>query len=93
MEVDSSDVFVSTGVVGGVIYLVVIILIIRSALRYWTATRCLLALALVGILIVTFLLWLRGGQYAVSALLWLCVGALDRALRDESMAWRLAQRV
>jgi len=87
MEVDSSNIFVSTGVVGGVVYLIVIFLIIRSALRYWTATRSLIALVLIGTLVVTFLGWLKGGQYAVSPLVWLCIGALDRAVRDEPTLW------
>jgi hypothetical protein len=79
LEVDSSDVFRSTGLVGGVIYLIIMFLIIRGAVQYWTRTRGLLALALAGILAVTFFGWLRGGRYAVAPVIWICVGALDRA--------------
>ena len=78
MEADSSNMFIATGLVGGTIYLIIIFLIVRSALRYWQHTRSLLALALLGVLTVTFLDWLKGGQYALSTLIWICVGALDR---------------
>ena len=78
VEGDSSNMFISTGLVGGVIYLIIIFLILRTALRYWHHTRSLVALALLGILMVTFLDWLKGGQYAVSPLIWICIGALDR---------------
>jgi len=77
-EADSSDVFRSTGLVGGVVYLVILFLVIRSAVQYWGRTRSLLALCLAGVLAVNFFLWLRGGQYAVSPLIWFLIGALDR---------------
>lgn len=77
-EADSSDVFRSTGLVGGIIYLVILFLVIRSAVQYWGRTRSLLALCLAGVLAVNFFLWLRGGQYAVSPLIWFLIGALDR---------------
>ena len=88
LEVDSSDVFRSTGLVCGVIYLIIIFLIIRGAVQYWTRTRGLLALALAGILAVTFFGWLRGGRYAVAPLIWICVGALDRARHQRQNADR-----
>jgi hypothetical protein len=81
-EVDFTNVLLSTGLVGGAIYHVMIILIILTAVRYWIRTRSLLAMCLVGILAVMFLLWLKGGQYAVSTLLWFSIGALDRLYRD-----------
>jgi len=77
-ECDVSNVFVSTGLVGGVIYLIIVFLIIRSAFQYWAQTRSLLALSLAGVLAVNFFLWLMGGQYAMSPLLWFLIGALDR---------------
>lgn len=77
-EVDSSDVFRSTGLAGGVFYLIILYLIIRSAFQYWTRTRSLLALAMAGVLAINFFLWLRGGQYAISPLVWFLIGALDQ---------------
>lgn len=77
-EGDASDIFRATGLFGGVIYLVILFLVIRSAFHYWAQTRSLLALSLAGILAVNFFLWLMGGQYAMSALIWFLIGALDR---------------
>jgi hypothetical protein len=77
-EADASNVFRATGLFGGVAYHVMIFFIIVSAFRYWDRTRKPVALAILGILGVTFLLWLGGGQYAISPLVWLCIGALDR---------------
>lgn len=77
-EVDMSDVFLSTGVVGGLIYLIIVYLIIRSAFQFWVRSRSLLALAIAGVLAINIFLWLRGGQYAVSPLVWFFIGALDR---------------
>ena len=77
-EFDVSNVFLSTGLVGGVLYVLVVALALLAAFRYWWRTRSLVALALLGILVVTFGAWLNGGQYAVAALAWFCIGALDR---------------
>ncbi len=81
-ETDIGDVMVTTGLVGGVLYHVMIVMIVLTAIRYWLRTRSVLALAFIGILGVNFSLWLGGGLYAVSAILWFCIGALDRLYRD-----------
>ena len=81
-ETDIGDVMVTTGLVGGVLYHVMIVLIVLTAIRYWLHTRKVLALAFIGILGVNFSLWLGGGLYAVSAILWFCIGAMDRLYRD-----------
>ena len=77
-EVDLTNVLVSTGLFGGVIYHIIVVLIILSTIRYWQQTRSVLALAIMGLLAVNFLQWLAGGQYAVSTIVWLFAGALDR---------------
>lgn len=80
-EVDLSNMFVSLGIVGGVIYMVIIILVLLIALRYWHKSRTLVGLAILGILVFGLGQWLNGGQYAVSALIWFAIGALDRFQR------------
>lgn len=85
-ETDIGDVFVSTGLFGGILYLVIIFLTLRTVLRYWTASRSLYALCFAGILAVVFFLWLRGGQYSTSPLVWLCVGALDSFYHQHELA-------
>jgi hypothetical protein len=77
-ETDLGNMFVSTGIFGGVLYHVIVFLIILSAVRYWRRTRSPLAMTFIGILVVTALGWLRGGGYAVDPLVWICIGALDR---------------
>jgi hypothetical protein len=81
-ETDTGNVMRGTGLIGGIIYHVMIFFIGLSAIRTWKARRDPVSLALVGILIVTFLNWLGGGQYAVSPLTWLCIGTLDRFQSD-----------
>jgi hypothetical protein len=77
-EVDVGNAFVSLGLVGGIAYAATIGLILITAVRYWARSRSLIALAMVGILTASIGQWLIGGLYAVSALIWLSIGALDR---------------
>ena len=77
-EVDLSNMFVSLGIAGGVIYMVVIALVLLTALRYWHKSRNLVALAILGVLVVELGQWLNGGHYALSALIWFCIGSLDK---------------
>ena len=50
----------------------------------------MLALAILGILIATIFSWLRGGMYAISPIIWLCVGALDRFYLADNVPRELA---
>jgi hypothetical protein len=77
-EVDVSNMFIALGLAGGVVYAVTAGLVVVTAVRYWWRTRSLIALAILGVLGVTIGQWLIGGLYSVSALVWLCIGALDR---------------
>ena len=77
-ETDIGDVMISLGLVGGFVYHIVIGLVLFTAAMYWRRSRSMLALAILGILIATIFSWLRGGMYAISPIIWLCVGALDR---------------
>ena len=81
-EVDLSNMFVSLGVAGGIIYTVVIALILVTAIRYWRSSYTLVALAILGVLIVELGQWLNGGHYALSALCWFLIGALDKFERS-----------
>ncbi len=83
-EVDISNIFVSTGVLGGLLYLLVIFWAFLTAVRYWRRTRSMVALALLGLLALTFFGWL-GGQYVITTLVWLCIGAVDGLNREAQM--------
>jgi hypothetical protein len=82
MEVDISNIFLSTGTFGGLIYLYIIFIIIRQSIVYWHSKRTLVGLCLAGLLGVTFLSWLAGGRYALAPLIWFAVGSLDRFYTD-----------
>jgi len=84
-ETDVGDSFFTMGLPGGVIYHIMIFLIIASGFRYWIRTRSTLALTILGVLGTTFLMWLGGGQYAVSPIVWICAGALDRFNNENSI--------
>jgi hypothetical protein len=77
-EKDLTDMFVSGGVVGGFLYLAIILLVATQAVRYWHVERSLIALAMVGILAFLGLSWLKPGHYVLTPLVWLTIGALDR---------------
>ena len=77
-EVDFSNMFISLGAFGGIVYLIVIGLTLFKALRLWTHTRSFIAMAVVGILIFSIMGWLKPGHYFVTPFLWFCIGSLDR---------------
>jgi hypothetical protein len=83
MEVDISNLFLSTGVIGGGLYLVIIFLTIRQSISYWASSRKLVGLCIAGILGLTFLNWLEGGRYALTPIVWFIIGALDRLNADD----------
>lgn len=82
-EVDLTNVVVSLGVLGGVMYLVVIVMVVLAAARHWWRARSVLALAVLGLLVVTLGNWLSGGQYALGALIWFTIGAQDRIVQGQ----------
>ncbi len=76
-EVDVSDMFVSLGLIGGLLYVATLCVIITTSLRRWHLSRHPPALSVLGILFVTLGQWLNGGQYSIAMLAWICIGALD----------------
>ena len=80
-EVDISNVFTSLGFIGGFLYLAFVIISFGLAVKTWHRTRQLVWLSVVGILVVCAGSWLIGGEYTTSMVVWLCLGALDRAQR------------
>lgn len=77
-EVDLSNMFVSLGFVGGLLYAAVMGIIVALAFRYWHRTRTLDALRTLGILALLLGQWLNGGYYATAMFVWLCIGAMHR---------------
>lgn len=78
-EVDISNLYVSLGFVGGLLYTYIVGYVFFMGFRLWLQTRDSQVLALLGVVVVSFGQWLNGGHYAGSMLAMFCVGALDRA--------------
>lgn len=76
-EVDLTNRFLATGVVGGLLYLFSMIIIFFSSLRMARLGGST-HLILFGILIAEAGQWLTGGHYAIAPLLWLMIGYLDK---------------
>lgn len=77
-ELDISNLFVSLGLPGGLLYVALVITVLRRAALYWRRSGGWVALCVLGMLVAELGNWLIGGHYAVVALLWFCIGALDR---------------
>ena len=77
-EVDLSNMFISDGIIGGLLYLSIFIMILRMAFRMAVAKRDLLGLIMVGLLVFSAGQWEIGGNYSTAALIWLTVGYLDK---------------
>jgi len=76
-EADPGNAPVAAGVTGLVLYLLVAIYGIRRSYQLAQSQRTMPAIAALGIIVVTFLQWLNGGQYAIIPLPWLLLGWVD----------------
>lgn len=73
-EVDISNAFVAFGV-AGVVYLILVLLILGQAIVYHFRGRQEM-LPIIGLLIVGAGQWAIGGDYALSALMWMMIGVV-----------------
>jgi hypothetical protein len=74
-EVDISNAFVSLGLVGGFLYLWIVLLTLWKAVTSYFAGRDA-ALPVIGLLVVGAGQWLIGGAYALSPLTWVLIGGI-----------------
>lgn len=81
-EVDISNMMMSNGLIGGIIYLLLFIQVLRVAFRQ--AGQSLSLLIVLGILVGTLGSWMIGGNYSTVAIIWLSIGYLDKASRLEN---------
>jgi hypothetical protein len=79
-ETDPSNAAVALGIPGVLAYLVVAVAGLLTAYRVATVRRDPLGLLALGVVGLTGLQWLNGGQYAVAFLPWLLLGWADRTL-------------
>jgi hypothetical protein len=73
-EVDVSNAFVSLGLVGGLLFLALVIATFRGAVLSYLRHPDPALLAVIAVLIVTAGQWLNGGFYAVAPLTWFFIG-------------------
>lgn len=77
-ETDPSNAAVALGLPGLVAYLALLVLAYSRVYRVAVTRRDGLGIAALGVVTVTLLQWLNGGQYAVAILPWLIFGWADR---------------
>ena len=85
-ELDFTNIIVSTGFVGGIIYMALIGRMSWVIIKLWDIRRASSSLEWIAIAVVTFGNWLQGGYYAPSILIWTCFGIMDKLLEQEAPA-------
>ncbi len=83
-ETDLGDSIRALGIPGGLAYHGLVFVLVLTGFRLWRRERSPLSMAFLGFMGIAFLAWLRGGHYAVTPLLWFCLGAMDRLWKNES---------
>ncbi len=76
-EIDISDMFISLGLIGGILYLCVLAIAMRQTFRYLQIVPKTVSLPVAAILISSLGSWLIGGQYSTSSVILFLVGALS----------------
>lgn len=80
-EFDISNMFVSLGVIGGGLYIVIIISLIVRLMKYWHDYRDKLVLFALGIVFNQFGNMMTGSHYLPTIFLWLTLGCMDRIIQ------------
>jgi hypothetical protein len=76
-EVDISDVFNTTGIIGGIAYLVTIGIGLVSVLNFTRFGPPAIAYPILAVLVGLLGAWIPLGQYAIGPFLWFCLGYLS----------------
>ncbi|CAM3644137.1 hypothetical protein COLU111180_00935 [Cohnella lubricantis] len=77
-EADLSNMFLATGVIGGFLYLLILLMILYKAFRSAVGGSSI-HLTILGLLLAETFQWLTGGHYSVVAILWIAIGYLDKS--------------
>ncbi len=77
-----ADVFVSTGAVGGLLFLAVIFFAFRAVFTRYSREPRWTLFAVAGVMIVMLGTWLNGGLYALAPLTWFLLGWATRPSAD-----------
>jgi hypothetical protein len=86
-ELDFSDMFISLGLVGGLLYLGVAVFGIRAAFKYFRETKLSVGIPVLAILLATLGGWLIDGQYSTCSLVFFILGSVvhQRRVRGASV--------
>jgi hypothetical protein len=84
-EADPGNAPVAAGAIGLILYLLIAGYGLARCYRLARARPSMATLAALGVVIVTFLQWLNGGQYAIIVLPWLFLGWVDSQSPRESV--------
>ena len=84
-EVDISDVFSTTGFIGGLFYVFTIGVGFQSAWRFVRSGPRMLSYAIIGVLTSMLGGWIPLGQYALGPFVWFCLGFLAHDIRQNSL--------
>jgi len=84
-EIDLSNTILALGLIGGLVYLGLMFVAFREALRNFQASRDAVSLALLGVMISALGGWMSGGHYSTAPFVWLTLGvvAASSATRGE----------
>jgi hypothetical protein len=88
-EEDLPNAFSSLGLLGGFLFIAIVVLALGRAVRLYLRELDFVSGAAFGVLIVTLDQWLNGGYYSVAPLLWLTIGWI---WREEALAVRPGAR-
>ncbi len=77
-ENDISNAFVNLGIVGGLLYVAIVLLMFRTVFARYVRHRDALSFAVAGLLVVSLGQWLNGAEYAVTPLFWFLAGWATR---------------
>ena len=91
-EMDFSDMFIALGLVGGVLFLCLTYVVMRTCLQQWQQHRHPVTLAVIGLLANCTAHWLAGGCYMLVTLLWFAVGTVDRVQRSQALPMPASER-
>lgn len=82
-ELDVANAFISLGLIGGLLFIVVIVLAFRHTIATYLAKPDAAYLAALGMMLVGLGQWLNGGFYALSPLLWFIIGWATKEFAEQ----------
>ena len=85
-ELDFSDMFIALGMVGGVVYIAVVVFGLHAAFQYIRRVRRSAAIPVLALLVATLGGWLIEGQYSTCALVFFILGSVVHRRQDERLA-------